>query len=220
MLAAVEEENTEEEDISEASCSLIPVWKSKGKASADDEEATTLLLNLRQKYATKFDDKKTTKTSLWNTIASEMRHTYDVNAVQCKQKFDNLYKTYLKHLSHMKMTGTDKKDPPPFFNEMHGIMGDKHKSNNPCKLEDSESSATNSDAESVTIKNRFSNAKKTEKPASSTMVVLEELKRQHEEDVELKKEHVNQLKMQNKHREEFLDLFKTLVKKMKPNDNE
>jgi hypothetical protein len=48
------------------------VWCSKGKPTEQDHEATLLLLNLREKYAAKFDDRKTTAVTIWQSIANEM----------------------------------------------------------------------------------------------------------------------------------------------------
>ncbi|CAG9822090.1 unnamed protein product [Phaedon cochleariae] len=51
-------------------------------------------------------------------------------------KFSNLQKQYLQYIKHVKSTGESQKDPPLFFDLMHGILGEKDKSN-PTNLQDS-----------------------------------------------------------------------------------
>jgi hypothetical protein len=53
----------------------------------------------------------------------EMR--YDVNIKQLKQKFSNLQKTYIKFRDNMKKTGTQKINPPPFYDDLHAIQSDQ-----------------------------------------------------------------------------------------------
>jgi hypothetical protein len=99
------------------------IWCSK-RPNATDLEATLLFLNLRDKYATDFDDKKHIKSQLWKKIAKEMADSgFNVGegeeAVEkLRQKFANLQKQYLKHIQHVKQTGEEKREPPPFFNEI------------------------------------------------------------------------------------------------------
>jgi hypothetical protein len=52
---------------------------------------------------------------------------YDVNIKQLKQKFSNLQKTYIKFRDNMKKTGTQKINPPPFYDDLHAILGTKDK---------------------------------------------------------------------------------------------
>jgi hypothetical protein len=111
------EESTDEENI----------WGSKGKPTARDVKATEHFLGLRQKYATQFDDKKTCKTKLWAKMATEMEASgYPLGpggGEKCRQKFQNLFRLYLKHRQYVRKTGTGKRDPPHYYELMHSIMG-------------------------------------------------------------------------------------------------
>ncbi|KAB0790404.1 hypothetical protein PPYR_15236 [Photinus pyralis] len=119
-----------------------------------DIEATSFFLGQRLKYAKSFDDKKTNKTSLWSKIAKELNDNgYTVGegkegAEKCRQKFANLQRQYISHRDHMKRTGENTKDPPAFFDEMHGILGAKHKVDPEYVLDSSNISAPSSEVES------------------------------------------------------------------------
>ncbi|KAK9702506.1 hypothetical protein QE152_g29885 [Popillia japonica] len=51
------------------------IWKSKGRPTKAEDQATTLLLQLRAQLAPKFDDKKTVKHQLWVKIAEELENS-------------------------------------------------------------------------------------------------------------------------------------------------
>lgn len=57
-------------------------------------------------------------------------------AEKCRQKFANLQRSYLNYRKHIKTTGTEKRDFPPYFEEMDAILGNKDKVSPPY-LEDS-----------------------------------------------------------------------------------
>jgi hypothetical protein len=44
-------------------------------------------------------------------------------AKKCRQKFQNLFRLYLKHRQYVRKTGTGKRDPPHYYELMHSIMG-------------------------------------------------------------------------------------------------
>lgn len=125
------------------------IWTSK-RPTQEDIEATETFLKLRIKYADKFDDRKTVKTQLWQKIANEMSEMglfvgEGKDAVEkMRLKFSNLQKQYLLYIKHMKSTGESQKDPPPFFELMHGILGRKDKSN-PTNLQDTLKDITNNE---------------------------------------------------------------------------
>lgn len=93
-------------------------------------------------YASKFDDRKSSKAGLWQKIAVEMKIMgFDVGdgkegGERCRQKFANLQRSYVNFKKHMKTTGEEKCNPPPFFDEMDKILGHKDKIS-PSYLEDS-----------------------------------------------------------------------------------
>lgn len=116
-------------DEDETQVQLKKVWFSKGKPTKADEEATIYFLKLREKYSNRFDDKKSVKNKLWAAIANDMKAArYDIScskedgSTKCKQKFANLESKYIKHVEHMKTTGSQFKDPPPYFDQMHSIL--------------------------------------------------------------------------------------------------
>jgi hypothetical protein len=136
-----------------------PLWSSKCKNnSAKDHEATLLLLKLRLELAAKFNDRKTMKQGLWQNIAREMKEKRfpiegdKEGAEKCRQKFSNLQRTYMNHITHMKRTGEETKRPPPYFNEIHDILGNKDKTNPPYledSLQQASTSQTTSDADAT-----------------------------------------------------------------------
>lgn len=83
------------------------IWCSKRKHEKD-HEATLLFLKLRSKYASKFNDRKTIKSSLWQRIAVEMSEAGfyigdgKESGEKCRQKFANLQRTYMNHITHVK----------------------------------------------------------------------------------------------------------------------
>ncbi|CAH1959595.1 unnamed protein product [Acanthoscelides obtectus] len=107
------------------------IWTKK-KPSEMDYEATHLMLSLREEKSTYFDDKRTRKLKLWNDIAKEFEennfHLGNKGGERCHQKFANLQKTYLSYMKHQTTTGSERIDDiPPFFDELHSILGCKHK---------------------------------------------------------------------------------------------
>lgn len=104
------------------------------KPTERDIAATERLLDLRLEYSKYFNDKKTTKQSLWQTIAERLSSegfNFNVSKTQagekCRQKFANLQKTYMNYISHCKQTGNERKEPPQYYSKLHSIFGDKHK---------------------------------------------------------------------------------------------
>ncbi|KAL1505147.1 hypothetical protein ABEB36_004770 [Hypothenemus hampei] len=193
----------------------------------------TMLLSLRKKYQDKFNDKKTLKTSLWQKIACELNSngfnvpTGREGAEKCRQKFANLQRSYVSFIENMKRTGSGKRDPPPFFNEINEILGYKDKVHPPY-LEDSldESVMTSSSSSGEppttstknTIRNRFSTTNTSVRPTTNFSKVIELLKNQHEEIRQDKEKHMKILECamntQNEQRERFLELLeKNLGKK-------
>ncbi|CAH1990253.1 unnamed protein product [Acanthoscelides obtectus] len=108
-------------------------WTKK-KPSEMDNEATHLMLSLREEKSTYFDDKRTRKLKLWNDVAKELEennfHLGNKGGERCRQKFADLQKTYLYYMKHQTTTGSEIIDDiPPFFDELHSILGCKHKVN-------------------------------------------------------------------------------------------
>jgi hypothetical protein len=77
-------------------------------------------------------------------------------AEKCRQKYANLQNRYFLHLKHLKTTGEERKEEPPYFSLMHSIIGEKAKAKPVCII-DTESQncddghefqANNSDADS------------------------------------------------------------------------
>lgn len=99
----------------------------KEKKTDIDNEATSVLLALRQKYWKQFDDKKTNKRKLWNLISQELiKKNFNVGengGEKCRQKFCNLTKIYYAYMKNQKTTGEAGKDEPQFFQQMHSILG-------------------------------------------------------------------------------------------------
>ncbi|KAL1493853.1 hypothetical protein ABEB36_009539 [Hypothenemus hampei] len=197
-------------------------------------EGTQLFLSLRKEHNEKFNDKKTLKTTLWQKIALELNNKgYDIpkgreGGEKCRQKFANLQRSYMNFVQNMKKTGSGKRDPPPFFNELQEILGDKDKVNPPY-LEDSlseptiESESSSSSCEipinsrQKEIRNRFSSTITSLRPTPNSNKILELLKNQHEEIQKDKRQYMNLLQTaintQNEQRERFLNLFERNLKK-------
>ncbi|KAF5294106.1 hypothetical protein FQR65_LT10931 [Abscondita terminalis] len=179
-------------------------------------QATLLFLKLRTDFNNKFNDRKTVKQSLWQKIASELRiHGFDIpegreGAEKCRQKFANLQRTYLNYIKHIKTTGEEKKDPPPYFNEVDAILRNKDKvhppyvedsldtssndvidestasCSNSCLTVSTESNSCYSTANTVSdkqkeIKNRFRSSDTSIRPTSNFTKVVELFKEQHAE---------------------------------------
>lgn len=103
------------------------IWTKK-KPTERDNEATALMLKLREERSSLFDDKKTRKVKLWNDIAKDLKekdfHLGEKGGERCRQKFANLQKAYLAYIKHQTTTGTERNDDfPPFFEELHSILG-------------------------------------------------------------------------------------------------
>lgn len=117
------------------------------KKTEMSKEATLEFLRMRKEFNTKFNDRKTVKNCLWEKIALEMRNNgYEMpggreGAERCRQKFANLQRSYMNYIKQMKTTGSERRDPPPYFEEMNEILGGKHKVD-PPHLEDSMDSST------------------------------------------------------------------------------
>lgn len=117
------------------------------------------------------NDKMHSKKKIWNDIAIEMQNNdYFANCKgtkstdKCHQQWRNLEKIYHGHCRYMKSTGTGKKKPPKYFEEMHELIGEKH-SSQPINLLDSLSNfnvATVSDTTSETSNNEDTSNKNCE----------------------------------------------------------
>lgn len=93
------------------------IWSSKKKPTEQDNNATKYFLELRAEYAAKFNDKKTHKQTIWQEIANKLKQKgFDLGsggAEKCRQKF----------WEHVQTTGKEKMNPPPFYEELHSILG-------------------------------------------------------------------------------------------------
>lgn len=105
-------------------------------------EMTIKLLEIVQSKCHFLNDKMHSKKKFWADIGTEMQKngylvTYGRKAAdKCHQRWRNLEKVYRRHCRYMKSTGTGKKKPPKYFEEMHEIIGEKH-SSHPVHLLDS-----------------------------------------------------------------------------------
>ncbi|CAH1969803.1 unnamed protein product [Acanthoscelides obtectus] len=93
-------------------------WTKK-KPSEIDNDATHLMLSLREEKSTYFDDKRARKLKLWNDLAKELEennfHLGNKGGERCRQKFADLQKTYLYYMKHQTTTGSERIDDiPPF----------------------------------------------------------------------------------------------------------
>lgn len=79
------------------------IWPPNSKPSAQDNEATELLISLRSSdsFQRKFNDRKTVKLAVWGDIAAIIQaHGYKLGsngAVRCRAKFSNLQHRYTQH---------------------------------------------------------------------------------------------------------------------------
>ncbi|XP_031335469.1 uncharacterized protein LOC116176167 [Photinus pyralis] len=110
------------------------IWSSRGKPTDLDRRATEYMLELRNsaKFQTLFADKKTVKMSIWGKIAELLGSAgFPLNPKEggkkCYQKFQNLTKMYINFIKHVKTTGGEAREPPPHYDLLHNILGDKHK---------------------------------------------------------------------------------------------
>lgn len=105
-------------------------------------DMTIKLLEIIQSKLHILHDKMHSKKKIWSDIALEMQKngyliTYgSKGGDKCHQRWRNLEKMYHGHCRHMKSTGTGKKKPSKYFDEMHEIIGEKH-SSQPVNLLDS-----------------------------------------------------------------------------------
>lgn len=122
-------------------------------------DMTIKLLEIIQCKFHLLNDKMHSKKKIWNDIALEMqKEGYFVtvgskSSDKCHQRWRNLEKMYHVHCRYMKSTGTGKKKPPKYFDEMHQLIGEKHNSQ-PVNLLDSlgVSTAAASDTSSTECK--------------------------------------------------------------------
>ncbi|CAG9763726.1 unnamed protein product [Ceutorhynchus assimilis] len=215
------------------------IWCKK-KPTEKDLMATELFLSLRDQYKDKFNDTKTTKTSIWKIIAKKlMEENYNLGkdpVEKCRQKWANLQKKYLEHMKHLKTTGVERIETPPFFDILHGILGSKDKTN-PRMLIDSEDIISESTSEATEvpsmpktalaevqakadnrqdkineIKKRFSS---TIVPKTATAKICQIIKEESEKDRKQDKEQFKKLEeilvTQNDQRREFLDILKKIA---------
>ncbi|CAG9815261.1 unnamed protein product [Phaedon cochleariae] len=122
------------------------IWTTRGKPSSKDIEATDFFLSLRgnDHYMKCFNDKKSSHNILWRDIAKRMNEAGywvgegKVATDKLRHKFKNLTKMYMNFIAYVKRTtGTPKRDPPQFYDELHKIFGEKDKTN-PKLIIDSE----------------------------------------------------------------------------------
>lgn len=122
LASSVKEEVKEKQPLGEQ----VVTWSTK-RTSKSDHEAIILLLELRKKKAKQFADKTTRKAKLWADIGKEIiTEGYNLGetpAEKCRQKFTNLQKAYTKYINNQKITGSEKMEIPPFFEEMNEILG-------------------------------------------------------------------------------------------------
>jgi hypothetical protein len=207
-----------EEGDSEVTQETPIVWCSKGKPTEQDHEATLLLLSLREKCAAKFDDRKTTAVTIWQSIANEMeaaRFKLGPKAGEkCRQKFTNLQnKIYDPHVRHMNKTGEKNKKTPMYFAELHNVLEAKDKCN-PKHLLDTLSSDTRNEAGPSTskteVENRFAHTKKSVRVTGSNAQLIEILKTESNERKEQFGIITNLLQEQNHQRDRMLTLLEGL----------
>lgn len=81
------------------------MWCNKGKPSANDREATNLLLTLRLKYDKQFSDKRTVKATTWRKISDEINeagfYSGKDGPKKCSKKFMDLTKAYIAFIKHV-----------------------------------------------------------------------------------------------------------------------
>lgn len=76
---------------------------------------------------------KNTKVGLWGKIAAEMVNAgFNVGigreaSEKCRQKFANLQRAYINFINHVNKTGQEFQKEPPFYEQLHEILGDKDK---------------------------------------------------------------------------------------------
>ncbi|CAG9773389.1 unnamed protein product [Ceutorhynchus assimilis] len=107
------------------------VEKRKGKTKEFSRETTTVLLDIRvsEKFKKLFNDKKNSKSQLWNKIAQEMVimgfDLGDKMGEKCRQKFANLQKSYIAFKNNGRQTGAGAIDKPWYYDLIDGILRDK-----------------------------------------------------------------------------------------------
>ncbi|XP_024889731.1 uncharacterized protein LOC112466080 [Temnothorax curvispinosus] len=143
--------------------------QSEGQMSATNEdrfthEMTVKLLEIVQSKLHFLNDKMHPKKKIWADITTEMQKTgylltYGKKAAdKCHQRWRNLEKMYHGHCRYMKSTGTGKKKPPKYFDEMHELIGEKH-SSQPVNLLDSlDDVSTASASDTCSIETKSSEA--------------------------------------------------------------
>lgn len=157
----------------------------------------------------------------------------------------NMQRLYLSYIDHIKTTGAAKREPPSFYEELHGIIGSKHKVN-PEILIDSGAftpasdydesnyenetsndemlssvaslSQTPDESVSQTVKNRFSARRSNIKPTSNSQLI-DLMNRQLAEEKVQRERHFKTLETllieQNNQREKFLIIYFPEIKKGK-----
>lgn len=108
---------------------------------------TIKLLEIVQSKLHILNDKMHSKKKIWTDIAIEMQNNgYLIRgtkgADKCHQRWRNLEKLYHEHCRYMKITGTGKKKPPKYFDEMHELIGEKHSSQQVNLLDSLDDSTT------------------------------------------------------------------------------
>ncbi|XP_077277500.1 uncharacterized protein LOC143905784 [Temnothorax americanus] len=143
--------------------------QSEGQMSATNEdrfthEMTVKLLEIVQSKFHFLNDKMHSKKKIWADITTKMQKTgYLVTygtktADKCHQRWRNLEKMYHGHCRYIKSTGTEKKKPPKYFDEMHELIGEKH-SSQPVNLLDSlDDVSTASASDTCSIETKSSEA--------------------------------------------------------------
>lgn len=133
-------------DITNKKCTNEEIKEKMLEIANEDKFTNEMTLKLLEIVGTKvhhLNDKMHTKKKIWFDIATEMQNNgYLINyngtkaADKCHQRWRNLEKMYRGHCQYMKSTGTGKKKPPKYFDEMHDLIGEKH-SSQPVNLLDS-----------------------------------------------------------------------------------
>nr|CAD7259862.1 unnamed protein product [Timema shepardi] len=111
------------------------IWTLRNATPLDDE-ATETFINLvgSERYQNLLNDKKSTKTKVWEKIFEEMTSIgYKIasntkeGGAKCSQKWRNLERSYLQFIHHVKATRNDTKLPPKHYDLLHNILSKKYK---------------------------------------------------------------------------------------------
>lgn len=161
-------------------------------------------------------DKRTPKQKVWENIALKLKedHGYVVgkslkdSGMKCHQKWRNLEKGYMIFIQNSKKTRTGKAKSPAHFELLHSILGKKHKVKPPILLDTLQLDIT--EFNKTTVVNQENNEKKRKeesddedineagcshfkkiktstKPKDLKKELIDEIRLQHKEDMEMQK---------------------------------